>query len=527
MSSLVISTGMIAGAVALTGAAAIEAVPVATKAGAAILGGAAMGAGWAAWKSGQLLIEGNRAADRVIAEKKKQKEEAKRQRELMAAEGHEQLLNMCRSVLTQLEKEQTKSGEADADLMEIISGVKQICSESLPDDSEKLESMNTLGYIKLENLIRKKRKLNDIQISEASQKKSISVAERMEELRVAFSAAILTDTIGADVKVKEPAVAERMELNHRLINVTGRMMAALEYVNFLEKEYGLSDANMAWFKSCFLGVDQQVKRLCRTTISNNELKKGIRGLEEQMEQFDMLYPSLEADRQKIDTLYSVYTEAAKALGERIKGRRDFQTVRSIENELYILDKRCERADICARIYQKLGASGYLSYAWDQELKALGYPVRSRQAITAMAGLTGQDQPKYEKIGRMDFPFYPWEKEELTQFYEVSEDCTLQMIVNKDGSVSMETLTDSNDVDKITHVQKAHCAKMKILQERLRENWFILFDQTEEASPKQHTSINEWKTSDKNLWKKSYGAELVNDQRAKETENSRQAMQRKC
>ena len=39
--------------------------------------GVAFGAGWLAWQGGKLLIEANRAADRQIAEKKRQLEDRK------------------------------------------------------------------------------------------------------------------------------------------------------------------------------------------------------------------------------------------------------------------------------------------------------------------------------------------------------------------------------------------------------------------------------------------------------------------
>ena len=68
---------------------------------------AAYGAGWLAWQGGKLLIEANRAVDRQIAEKKRQLEEAARHRKMAALSAHNQLVDMCSQIITQLEVQST------------------------------------------------------------------------------------------------------------------------------------------------------------------------------------------------------------------------------------------------------------------------------------------------------------------------------------------------------------------------------------------------------------------------------------
>ena len=64
---------------------------------------AAYGAGWLAWQAGKLLIEANRAANKQIAEKKRQIEEAARHRKMAAISAHSQLVDMCTQILSQIE----------------------------------------------------------------------------------------------------------------------------------------------------------------------------------------------------------------------------------------------------------------------------------------------------------------------------------------------------------------------------------------------------------------------------------------
>ena len=221
----------------------------------------------------------------------------------------------------------------------------------------------------------------------------------------------------------------------------------------------------------------------------------------------MMAPSIEHEIMKMISLYEVYADASKALGEKVDALKSFKSSAEIEVRLRYLQKRAEKAQECAVIYQKLGPAAYMCYAWDQELQAMGYEVHTRKKIMEMAS----KKPQHAKLGESKLPFYQWDEEELTQLYSITSECSLQVIVHEDGAVSMQTIADADNGEVIA-AQHSHCSQLKTLHERLRKNWFILYDFEETESADSVTTVAGWRASEDYAWKD--GREIVTDQRAK-------------
>lgn len=468
------------------------------------------GAGWLAWQGGRLLIEANRAADRKIAEKKRQLEEAARHRKMAALAAHDQLVDMCSQILSKMKDESAVVGIAGfAEIEQMKSDLKKICEENVPDDASQIESLTSLGYLKLDKIVRRQSQIASLELSdsEAGLYRGLSVADLMDDLRIAIAAMEIKATIGKDVRAADPAVLERAKLNEAFENVTTRIMMALEYVDELTSTYGLTVAASAWFHSCFNGVDALIENLCRPTTSNMELKNGIRRLEESIERYELMAPGIKREITNMMTLYEVYVDASKALGEKVEAFRSFKSSAEIEDRLGYLKKRAEKAQECAKIYQKLGPTAYMCYAWDQELQAMGYEVHTREKIMEMAS----KKIRHAKLGESKLPFYQWNEEELTQLYSITSECSLQVIVHEDGTVSMQAIADADNEDVI-EAQHRHCSQLKKLHERLRENWFILYDFEETESADSVTTVAVWRASEGCDRKDDHA--IITDQRTK-------------
>lgn len=501
MSSGVDSDGVIAAAVMLPVGLAV---------------GAVLGAGWLAWQSGNLLLEANRAADRQITEKKRQIEEAAMHRRRSALATHSQLVDMCVQLLSQLDGNSATAGIFDfAELEQLRAELNDICSENVPIDTMQIEALNSLGFLKLEKVVAKQQYLSSLQIEGSSTGlyHGLSLADLMLDMRVAISAMTIQATNGSNVRAADPVVLERAKLNQKLSNVTARTMAALEYIAELSSTYGLSTSSNAWFQSCFSGVDKQIEMLYMPSTSNAELKKGIKRLESVLEQYDMLIPTIESEQKKLATLYQVYVDASKALGEPIANIKSFKSVNALEESLLLLKKRAEKAQKCAEIYQKLGPAAYICYAWDQELQALGYSVHTRKSIAEMA----KHRPQHARLGDNKLPFYHWNNDDLTQLYSMTSSCSLQVVVHDDGSVTMQTISDADDNETKT-VQAGHCSVLSKLHENLKKNWFVLYDYHETASPDRITSAAEWFSSESSAWKPDRDQLITDQRRVEKTDN---------
>lgn len=473
---------------------------------------AAYGAGWLAWQGGKLLIEANRAVDRQIAEKKRQLEEAARHRKMAALSAHNQLVDMCSQIITQLEVQSTSGRIAGlAEIEQLKYELSAICQEKIPDDVEQIESITSMGYLKIEKVIRQKNEITSMTMdnTDTGLYRGLSVADLMDDIKLVVQAMAIQETKGGNVIAANPDALERKKLNEELSSVAGLIMGALEKVEDLSNIYGLTASGQAWFKSCFSGVDVQIESLCRPTTTNAELKKGISRLKEVIDKYEMMAPSIEKDMKKMEALYKVYVDAAKALGKSVEAIKTFKDASELERRLHYLKTRAEKAKECAEVYKKLGPSAYMCYAWDQELKAMGYEVHTRKEISEMSNA----KPLHARIGESKLPFYQWKDDDLTQLYSISEQCDLQVVVHYDGSVSMQTIAERKD-SKVIQTQKSHCEQLRVLHEKLRENWFIFYDFEETESPEVITTVTEWRMSEDNAWKTS-DASLITDQRGKE------------
>lgn len=471
----------------------------------------AFGAGWLAWQGGKLLIETNRAVDRQIAEKKRQLEEAARHRKMAALAAHGQLVDMCSQILSKLEGGIVAGGIVGfTEIEQLKYDLRKISEEIIPDDTDQIESLTSLGYLKLDKVIRRQNQIASLELtdSEAGLYRGLSVADLMDDLRIAIAAMNIRATVGMDVKAADPDVLERTKLNKYFEDVTVRVMNALEHIAELNATYPLTEAASVWFHSCFNGTDVLIETLCRPTTSNRELKKGIRRLEEAVEKYEMMAPSIEKEITNMISLYKVYADAAKVLCETVESFKVFKSSADIEEKLRYLQTRAEKAQECAAIYQKLGPVAYMCYAWDQELQAMGYEVHTRKRIMEMAS----KKPQHAKLGESNLPFYQWDEKELTQLYSITSECSLQVIVHEDGVVSMQTIVDA-DNDEVIAAQRSYCSQLRTLHERLKRNWFILYDFEETESPDSVTTVARWKDSEEYAWRDT-AREIINDQRAK-------------
>ena len=177
----------------------------------------------------------------------------------------------------------------------------------------------------------------------------------------------------------------------------------------------------------------------------------------------MLLPEVQKEMDRFAALYPVYRQAAQALLADVQPPRAFDTADALEREMKRLQQREKQAEKCRRIYEKLGQAGYLCYAWDQELRAMGYQVYDRDAVRRMA----ESRPVYASPEGKKLPFYQWDPETMTQFYQVESGCSLQLVVHPDGTTTMQNITEG-DEDRAVQTQKKHCAALTVLRQRLRE-----------------------------------------------------------
>lgn len=459
------------------------------------------GVGWLAWQSGKLLIETNNDLDKKIAAKKLQRknEEAAMHRKRLALATRSQLVDMSSQLLNKIDE--NSSFTKGINFTEIEQLKKKlhdiICCDNLPNDVIEIEKLNSHNWEILEEVIEKQQYLANLALNEEmGMYQGLSLAELMDNLKIAISAMTIQATDGKDVNIADPVVRERIELNKKLSIVTEQIMDAVQYVSELTNMYGLLQSNRKSLDSCFNGIDEQIQRLYMPAVTNRELINGIKRLKDSLNIYNGIIPTIENEQKRFSSLYQIYVETSRALGEPIQSIKSFNNLENLEKSLSQLKERSKKAYECAKIYEKLGRTAYICYAWDQELQAIGYSVYKRKDIAEIAKF----KPQHACLEKKTLPFYHWNKQDLTQLYSMTEECSLQLIVHEDGTVTMQTISDSDNVKKTKEVQTRHCNLLSQLHENLRKNWFIIYDYQETVSPNTITSIREWFNSEQSTWK---------------------------
>ena len=216
-------------------------------------------------------------------------------RKRLALAAHSQLVDMCRQLLSQIDENSTAARVRDfTEFEQLRADLHDICNEDLPEDVIQIESLNSLGFLKLEKIAARQKYLFGLQMEGKSTElyRGLSVADLMLDMKVTMATMKIQATNGKDIRAIDPVVLERVKLNEKLGTVTARTLEALKHIGELSSGYGLSVSSSTWFRSCFNGVDEQIKRLYMPSTSNAELKKGISRLENLLEQYDMLLPSM-------------------------------------------------------------------------------------------------------------------------------------------------------------------------------------------------------------------------------------------
>ena len=457
---------------------------------------AAFGAGWAAWQAGKLAVEGVIAVNEYVDEKVRRQKLEEAQRLSAAVSGRGQITGLCDRAIAEFESE-IRSGKAGESAKETIAELKRIRSAPLGDAGQ-LENRNLADRAKLESILGRR----DRQRSADTRAENSAVSAQLKSMRVAFEAAVINASRGENVTAPDPEVRERVTLTAKLYEIAGRAVGALDEIKDITERCGLSKSNATWFRSLFNGVDADIGRLLSPSSSNGDVRDGIARLEEIMKQYDAMRPTIMRDVEKTLVLYPIYKQACEALMVEAEDIRSFDTAKELEDRMEELAAMKEKADALAETYRALGAAAYVSLAVDTELQRMGYHVLEKEGVTAMTatGNGAAADPTYAKIDGVEIPFFEWGGKGMTQLYSVSGDVSLQLVVNEDGSLSMQTIGgEGAPANSVRAAQKSHCQMMKSLRRSLLENWFISSGCDERIGPDAVLYAAEWRTDERNVW----------------------------
>lgn len=455
-------------------------------------------AGWLLVQGGKLVVSAVEQNERLVQEKKKELAAAEQIRKDRALVARNKIIDSCKALLLELEDKDDVPSSQALQLDEIRWELKEVCEGSPEGSADEIDRRNAQAMTLLDKITHRLTGLRDVMICDGGEYDGYAVSDLLDDLRISVAASTIRATIGENVVVTSHRKIEREGLQERLEAVVKRIDAALQLRAELAEDpglYELYEEKSSFFNSCFSGIDAKIQRLYSDHLNNQELKKGIDDLERMMDRYDLIYPSIDRKKKKLAGMsktYAVYKASAILLGEIPRKLSSFAGLDEINAELSRLHNRAERAKQCSVVYQKLGWSAYVCFAWTQELQSRGYQVKGKNEISELAQYTP------ERVGEL--PVYKWDEKAITEFFGLTNECSLQLIVHEDGSTTMQTIAQDGHSDKVVHVQKKHCDVLTSVRKSLKENWFISYDELERNQGSEIImSATQWRQDTSNAW----------------------------
>jgi len=456
------------------------------------------GAGWLAYQAGNLIYQSGKRIDEAIAEKQRLLRLEEEHRMQIATAARVRLHTLCKDFIDEISDSINNSSLAggNADVCMELQGLRlktrELLEAALPSEVAQLESSNSIALASLERMVHRKNELCAQGISSGKVLGELALADLIEDIKKTFSAISISEkTDGHDVVALPPNIATRVELHKQFSDVVIQIRKALISESERVLRYPVHPNDSEYLHVLFDGVDKRIERLSDPAVTNEELRNGIHRLSQILTQYNHYASVLERKECEFTTLYQVYEQAQRGLELSVRSAHQFKSVDDLKAELKHIERRIERAKICGQILKRLGKDAYLCYAFDEEMRALGYSVYSKRSIADKL----QREPSSAMLGDVSLPVYEW-GESKTQLYWLSNDCSVQLVIHPDGSTTLQTIADGQDSALVITAQEKHCSMRERLQKQLRENWFVSCNLDETQSPHVLYTEAQWRSGNK-------------------------------
>lgn len=341
-------------------------------------------------------------------------------------------------------------------------------------------------YYNMLNKLLETRKSIEVSVTEYSDHRRREFFDRISMLEKVFSSMKIEDRKNGVIYIT-PQQKKKNELNKEFKQLINKIRDILIIEQKRSRIFPVSEKNICTLKRLFDGIDTIVNEFKSPEISNGELEKGIEFLQERLKEYSFLMEILNQEEAEFMAYYEDYHKIMEELGQEYYLPIEFSDMGEMKENLEVAREKLKVAEQKAKLFKMLGKEAYICYAYDEELRALGYEVMSdTDRIKEIKKELGMHVSNGFEIPAYNAP----DNKSALQIYDIDENCELQVIVHPDGSTTMATFMKGNDADHTIASQKKYCRKSKVLARRLRENWFIISDlqETESPSKVKHSSI---------------------------------------
>lgn len=433
-------------------------------------------AGYGVYKAG-ITIKDMLVREHQEALERQYREEAQaRARMEMEKRIREEIIDKCQRYINELQRDMNnESNDVSKYAKELISKLNVICEKTVRD-IDSLEMQNQSDDHHIDELVRSYKAQRDCIISNI--KESDRVTSFLCSIDRLFESLTTTDYgFVHDISIKDNEQVQLTKLHSQAEKLIEEFYTCVNREIDRFSNYPISSVEIDRIAILFNNIREEIMALS-TEKEKWVIENRIQAISRRMEAYYTDKALLDKEQEKFMNLYLRYKKSFEETGEEYKEAIEFDTYDELEAAVSYRVKQLKRMQYCSELYLKMGHEAYICMAFEMELKRLDYIAESKE----MAEHILKQELQYAQMGGKKTPFYKHDNNSVTRIFKAGSNTELQLIIHADGSTTMETIALNDTLENaVREVQKVHCAKSKLLEKALKDNWFITVKYDEQRS----------------------------------------------
>ncbi len=389
----------------------------------------------------------------------------------------EKIIEECTNRINELKtSNEWKDERLSALVQSILLEFNDVVEEAEQNDVDNLEFQNERAIQRIKTLV--ERLESESKLIKKNSAENVEMASFIANVQIMFRELSVNDyRYIHNIEIAEENYVELRKLYERLEELTEQFYLMVEREVNRFGNYPIKSIAIDRISQLFEKISSEIKSIEKMEAEVWILEGKISSIEKNIDAYYTFKAGLDKEQEKFLTMYLLYKESCEKTGEEYKEAVEFDSIEELEREVDARIKMLELAQKRRKLYDKLGKEAYICMAFETELNKLNYFTANRQDAEAIVN----EQLRNYKLGNQWIPCYEHGDDSMMQIFRINDEVGMQLIIHRDGSSTMETISLVNDEDTVISTQKKHCEMTEKLKTALAENWFVIADFEEERS----------------------------------------------
>lgn len=394
-----------------------------------------------------------------------------------AKEIRKKIIEECTNRINELKTRNVWNDESLSALVQsTLLELNDIVEETEQNDVNNLELQNERAVYRIKILA--DRLETESRLIKENSVENAEMASFVEAIQIMFRGLSANDyRYIHNIEIEEEMYVELRKLYERLAELTEQFYLIVEREVIRFGNYPIKSISVDRISQLFETISSEIKSIEKMNADVWILEGKISSIEKGIDAYYTFKAGLDKEQEKFLTMYLLYKESCEKIGEECKEAVEFDSIEELEYEIKTRINMLELSQRRRKLYDKLGKEAYICMAFETELNKLNYFTVNKQE----AEVISSEQLRNYKLGDQWIPCYEYGDDSMMQIFRINDEVGMQLIIHRDGSSTMETISLVNDVDTVISTQKKHCEMTEKLKSALAENWFVLADFEEERS----------------------------------------------